>query len=253
MARPNNPSSSVYLHPETTMPCLCIKQKKETLVMPTSYRACISLLVVALLLSPSTFAFDAPLSDQAVREAYFLGQRRDASLARFLDKYTKHLPAPKTGPHISSVTFYTPFALVAQLSSKYSMGYSAQQAALDHRDRGESVKIIVQILLTDSYPAFIPRPTGSRSGSPTGFVLRPSDFWKDFDVQVFSEDKQLRPFTSSGEPNYTCSDEGGCILTGATIQFEFPADSFASDSATIQVTPPEGDPVSLDFDLTSLR
>jgi hypothetical protein len=34
---------------------------------------------------------------------------------------------------------------------------------------------------------------------------------------------------------------------------EFPADAFTSDTSTIQVTPPEGDPVSVDFDLTRLR
>lgn len=221
--------------------------------MPAYFRHCLAILVAALLLSPSSFAFDSPLSDQAVREAYFLGQRRDESFASFMDKYTKHLAPPKTGPHIASITFFTPFALAAQLSSQHSAGYSAQQAALDHRGQAESVKIIVQIYLTESDGALIPRPTGSRSGSPTGFVQRPSDFWIDFDVQVFSEDRELRPFTSSGEPNYLCSENGGCTLTGANIQFEFLADSFASDSATIQVTPPEGDPVSLDFDLTRLR
>jgi len=221
--------------------------------MPAYFRHCLAIFVAALLLSPSSFAFDSPLSDQAVREAYFLGQRRDESFASFMDKYTKHLAPPKTGPHIASITFFTPFALAAQLSSQHSAGYSAQQAALDHRGQAESVKIIVQIYLTESYGALIPRPTGSRSGSPTGFVQRPSDFWIDFDVQVFSEDRELRPFTSSGEPNYLCSENGGCTLTGGTIQFEFLADSFASDSATIQVTPPEGDPVSLDFDLTRLR
>ena len=221
--------------------------------MPAYFRQCLAILVAALLLSPSSFAFDSPLSDQAVREAYFLGQRRDESFASFMDKYTKHLAPPKTGPHVASITFFTPFALAAQLSSQHSAGYSAQQAALDHRGQVESVKIIVQIYLTESYGALIPRPTGSRSGSPTGFVQRPSDFWIDFDVQVFSEDRELRPFTSSGEPNYLCSENGGCTLTGATIQFEFLAESFASDSATIQVTPPEGDPVSLDFGLTRLR
>src|SRR6267143_51913 len=220
---------------------------------PSPARPVASLLAAALLLSPSSFAFDTPLSDQAVREAYFLGQRRDESLTRFLDKYTKHLPPPKTGPHIVSITFFTPFALATQLSSQHSSGYSAQQAALDHRGQAESVKIIVQILLTDSYPAYIPRPTGSRSGSPTGFAPRPYNFWKDFDVQVLSEDHELRAFTSSGEPNYLCSEDGGCILTGATMQFEFLAESFASDSATVQVTPPEGDPVSLDFNLSALR
>jgi len=206
-----------------------------------------------MLLTPSSFAFDTPLSDQAVREAYFLGQRHDESLARFLDKYTKYLPPPTTGPHISAVTFFTPFALVVQLSSQHTIGYSAQQAALDHRDQEESVKIIVQILLTDSYPAYIPRPTGSRSGSPTGFVPRPYNFWKDFQVQVFARDKTLEPFSSSGEPDYVCSENGGCTLTGATLQFDFSAEDFGSGSATIEVNPPEGDSVSIDFDLDHLR
>jgi hypothetical protein len=219
----------------------------------TRARSIAALLAAAMLLTPSSFAFDTPLSDQAVREAYFLGQRRDESLARFLDKYTTYLAPPKTGPHIASITFFTPFALATHLSSQHSSGYSAQQAALDHRGQAESVKIIVQIYLTESYGALISRPTGSRSGFPAGFVQRPSEFWKDFDVQVFSEDRELMPFASSGEPTYLCSYKGGCALTGATIRFEFLAGSFASDSAAVQVTPPEGDPISLDFDLTSLR
>jgi len=109
---------------------------------PSPARPVASLLAAILLLSPSSFAFDTPLSDQAVREAYFLGQRRDESLARFLDKYTRVLPPPKTGPHIAAVTLFTPFALVTQLSSEHSTGYSAQQAALDHRDQQETVRVM---------------------------------------------------------------------------------------------------------------
>jgi hypothetical protein len=219
----------------------------------TSVRPIAAVLTAAMLLTPSYFAFDTPLSEQAVREAYFLGQRHDETMATFLNKYTKFLEPPKAGPHIYSVTFFTPFALLVQQSSQHTTGYSAQQAALDHRDQEESVKIIVQILLTDSYPAYIPRPTGSRSGSPTGFVPRPYNFWKDFQVQVFAGDKTLEPFSSSGEPDYICSENGGCTLTGATLQFDFSAQDFAAGSATIEVDPPEGDPVSIDFDLDHLR
>src|SRR5207247_7468762 len=154
--------------------------------MPLSFRPCLVLLTGAFLLVPPSCAFDTPLSDQAVREAYFLGQRRDETMAALLNKYTKFLPPPKTGPHIYSVTFFTPFALMVQQSSQHTSGYSAQQAALDHRDQGEFVRISVQIHLTDSYGPFIARPTGSRSGSPTGLVPLPFDFWKDFDVQVSS-------------------------------------------------------------------
>src|SRR5438046_4969749 len=53
---------------------------------PGSARPVTSFLAVALLLSPYSFAFDTPLSDQAVREAYFLGQRRDETMAALLNK-----------------------------------------------------------------------------------------------------------------------------------------------------------------------
>ena len=225
---------------------------QEGILMPVRLSSLSCFLAAALLLPGPASAFDTPLSDTAVREAYFLGQRHDETFARFLDKYTKRLPAPKTGPYISSVTFFTPFALLVQQSSQHTVGYSAQQAQLDHRGQEESVKILVQILLTDSYGALIPRPASSRSSSPTGYVLRPYDFWKDFEVQVFTGEKALRPFTSSGEPNLIC-DEGGCTLTGATLWFEFPANAFSSGTVSVRVDPPVGDQVTVEFDPSSLR
>src|SRR5467141_4505062 len=144
-------------------------------MLRSSARPIASVLVALMLSTPSSFAFDTPLSDQAVREAYFLGQRRDDTMATFLNKYTRFLSPPKTGPHIASITFFTPFALLVQQSSQHTSGYSAQQAALDHRDQGEFVRIIVQIQFTDSYSAYIVRPTGTHSGSPNGLVPRPYD------------------------------------------------------------------------------
>jgi hypothetical protein len=195
---------------------------------------------------------DSPLSDQAVREAYFLGQHHDQTLNTFLARYIKILPMPKTGPHIASISFLTPFALLAQESSQRTMNYSAQQAEQDHRNQQEIVRIVIQIQLTETYGALISVPTGSISGSPIGFMQRSPDFWKDFEVQVLDKDKALIPLSSSGDSVYSCGDNG-CILSGATLQFEFRADSFRSDSPTVQVTPPEGDPVSVDFDLARLR
>src|SRR5437660_9275045 len=219
----------------------------------SSPRPIASVLAALMLSTPSSFAFDMPLSDQAVREAYFLGQRRDETIAAFLNKYSKYSKTPKTSPHVSSVTILTPCALLVHQSSKHTSGYSAQQAALDHRDQPEFVRIIVQIQLTDSYAAYIIRPTSSRSGSSAGFVPRPYDFWKDFDVQVSSKDQNLRPFSSSGQPNVLCSYEGGCELTSATLQFDFNAEDFASGYAVIDVIPLEGDTLSVDFDLSHLR
>src|SRR5258708_34304107 len=116
-------------------------------MLRTLARPIASAFIAATLLTPSSFAFDTPLSDQAIREAYFLGQRRDETMATFLNKYTKFLPAPKTGPDVASITVFTPFALLAQQSSQHTSGYSAQQAAPDHPDQPESGRILFQIQL----------------------------------------------------------------------------------------------------------
>jgi hypothetical protein len=232
--------------------------------MPSRSRFKSSLAVLAAtFLAIPTFAFDTPLSEQAIREAYFLGQRGDESMVRLLAKYTKVLPVPRSGPHIASVTFFTPFALAVQSSSQHGAGYSAQQAQIDHRSQGEFVRVVVQIELTPSYGALIPAPTGSRSGSPTGYVVRPYDFWRDFDVRIFSPalrvdsneegPQPLRPFSSHGEPDVFCGERGRCELTGATLYFDLLATSFDSGDATIEVFPPEGDPLAVDFDLSTLR
>jgi len=221
--------------------------------MPTVARPALSLALAAfLLLSPPSFAFTSPLSDEAVREAYFLGQRHNGSFAHLLDKYSKRLPPPKSGPHLSSITFLTPFAQLVRFSDAYPGDYNAQQAALDHRAQEEIVEISVEIRLTPSYGAVLVVPTGSRSGSPQGYRLRTRDFWKDVQARVFEGDQELIPGRHAGEPNYFCS-EGGCSLIGATLHLEFPASAFTSDTVTVQVSPPEGPQVSVDFDLTALR
>jgi hypothetical protein len=221
--------------------------------MPLRLKSLSRLIAAALLLPAPSFSMDTPLSDEAVREAYFLGQHHDQTLNDFLAKYIKVLPMPKTGPDIASISFLTPFALFAQESSQRTMNYSAQQAEEDHRKQEEIVRIVIRIQLTETYGALIPAPTGSSSGSPTGFIQCSPDFWKDFDVQVLDKDRALIPLSSTGDSVYSCDSYGGCILSGATLQFEFRASAFKSDSPTVQVTPPEGDPVSVDFDLNRLR
>jgi hypothetical protein len=221
-------------------------------MLPLPLHSIVAVTLALLLLPSPAQAFNFPLSDEAIREAYFLGQRRDESMTQFLARYKKTLPLPDSGPRIATVEFLTPFANLI-LASSQRTNYSAQQAALDHRTQEEHVSIAIQVQLTKSYGAFVAAPTGPRAGSPTGYTLRSPDFWKDIDVQVVMDDKTLEPKEFTGEPNYLCGDEGGCVLTGATLRLELPAKLFTSDSATVQIAPPEGPDVSVEFDLAALR
>jgi hypothetical protein len=222
--------------------------------MRTLVRPLVSSLLATFLASAPSLAFSSPLSDEAIREAYFLGQRHDGSLEHLLEKYVKQLPPPKTGPYIRSITFLTPFAKLVHYSDAFVGNYSAQQAALDHRDHPETVEIAVEILLTDSYGPIIADPAPPRSDRPQTYQLRSHDFWKDFQVEVFEGEETRVPAHFTGKPDLICPHFGQtCNLVGATLHLEFPATAFDSDSATIHVIPPEGPEVWIDFDLTALR
>jgi hypothetical protein len=162
--------------------------------------------------------------------------------------------APKSGPHISSITLLTPFIQLVANSDRFIGNYSAQQAALDHRGRAEFVRIIVEIKLTPTYGAFLAPEPSSRSSSQSIPIPRSQDFWRDFQVKISNGDQLLTPSDSHGRANHNCGRHGyPCYLAGATLEFEFPADAFSSGSASILVTLPEGEPVSVAFDLTHLR
>jgi hypothetical protein len=220
--------------------------------MAVVFRCSVSLATSALLLCQPLFAFQTPLSDTAVREAYFLGQRHDQSVSDFFAKYAKNLPAPQYGPYISTVRFLTPYAQVVSLSGNKSAGYSAQQAERDHHPDAETVIVSVDIYLTDSYGPFLADPSDSGSGSAARLTPRSSDFWRDFDVSASSEARTLAQQDTSGQPIYNCTDSG-CSLVGATVTLTFAASKFPPDSVTVNVVPPEGDEVHVDFDLTSFR
>src|SRR5947208_16100634 len=102
--------------------------------MPPAFRAFLALLTSALLLSTPALPFDTPLSDQAVREAYFLGQRTDQKIVDFFSGYTRHLPFPKPAPYVPEIHLLPLSAQVVELSNQITAGYTAQQAWKNYQD-----------------------------------------------------------------------------------------------------------------------
>lgn len=211
------------------------------------------MLAASLLLTPYSFAFDAPLSDQAVREAYFLGQRRDESTAAFLDKYRRHLPLPESGPWISTVEFFTPFAEAVELSRQRSFGYSAQDAAQDYRKNGDRLRVTITIEFTDSYGELSQVKSSQHSSSPNGFSFRPSNFWKDFTYRLFDGDEVIEPLEMHGKPTFRTVDNS-TMMTGAQVVLIYDAGKLSSSSdAAIVVDFPDYPQLVAPFDLTTLR
>ncbi len=217
-----------------------------------SARSVASLLAAALLLASSAFAFSTPLSDEAVREAYFLGQRRDERTAEFLEKYRRHFPIPESGPWISTAELFTPYAEMVELSQR-SFNYSAQTAAKDYREHKDTVRVTVTVEFTSSYGSLIEQDVEQRSGSTKGFAFRSPEFWKDFTYRLFDGDAVVEPLDVQGRPTFRSGDNSGS-MTGATVVLLYDVEKISSSVDTaIVVDTPDGQQAVATFDLASLR
>ena len=204
-------------------------------------------LLLAVCISLPTSAFDSPLSDQAVREAYFLGQRHDEKISFFFETYRRYLPAPKSGPHVFMAELLTPFAETVDVSRKHGAGYSAQQAQMDHRTRGDSMRVGVHVGYTPTYgPGFPYSPNNAPGRTGT---------WKDFQVRLSQKENTIEPRSVSYEGTRigTGGKGGGSRPTGFIIWLTYDAAQLTSSDASIEVNTPDGQHVTATFDLSRLR
>jgi hypothetical protein len=204
-----------------------------------SYRRLFTMLevgaTVCMLLVPQpALAFDQTLSDEAVREAYFLGQDSDRA-ADFLSSYVQELPVPDTGPDVSQIELRTPYAQVVHVSLHHRSGYSAQRAAADYKQRGDFLLARVQVMFTPTY-------TGGGA-----------DFWRSVSVGLLQK-SHMSAQSVSGQPIYATNRDGdNAWIIGANVLVVFAIAGVESDSVQVEAIPPGGSPVHATFDLNALR
>ena len=135
------------------------------------FRAIGTFFLSICLLGNPLLPYETELSDTAVREAYFLGQRNDDKMRAFFSPYTKHLPLPKKA--LRSQRFACPrsrrsFKRPARLGPG-----TARTGPIAYQKRGDTILLVVHLLLTATYGEIDAehnarrRPT-TRSGNAAG-------------------------------------------------------------------------------------
>jgi hypothetical protein len=231
----------------TALPFLTRLMSREVLLVHSFFRSGFAILAAALLTTSVTFAIEVPLSDEAVREAYFLGQRRDDTTAQFLETYRRYFPVPKSGPHIFLVELFTPYAQAVEASSKHGLGYSAQQARQDYQARGDSLRVGVYVRYTSTYGPGFPYSSNKVPGQ-TGT-------WKDFQVRLTLKGVTLesRSVRYEGTRMGTGGKGGGSRPTGFIVWQEYDASNPTFTDAAVEIDTPDGQHVVAPFDLSRLR
>jgi hypothetical protein len=215
-----------------------------------------SIVLATLLLFPQNLpAVAFPLSDTAIRDAYFLGQRNDQKTAEFLKLYTRSLPLPDKGPYIAEIDLLTPYAQIVSGSSRHSVGYSAQQAAADYHSRGDTLLLQIRIELTPTYTYDDAVRTANDTARELNRQLYPEDFWQAFQFKLSQDDRPFQPRATSVDPieGTASPSDRGATLRGAIVSLEFEAEPFEPGIVAVEVAAPTGQQVTAKFDLSKLR
>ena len=242
--------------------------------MTSIQRRCLSILTAALLVAAPTLAFQSPLSDESIREAYFLGQRNDQTMYAFFTAYVRGFDRPQSGPFVSEVEVYTPFAQLVELSRVRNAGYSAQQATQDYRHGEDTVFVRVRIDFTPTYG------TAQYLANLYQFAGRPAqaprraDFAQDFRIAIVQGDRRIEPLNTEchltntpGSGHFPFDPDGFAAwmhpgnfgrgyasVTGWLVWLQFDAqDISSSDDAQIDIAGPDNLHLAAKYDLGRLR
>lgn len=195
--------------------------------MSRRFQILASLLSVILALPAS--AYDPSLSEEAIREAYFLGARQGGLGAEFLAHYSHTIPEFSVGAYVSLISVSTPFAQVALHASR-TMNYSAQDAVKDFHDKVMVFRIHMEI-------CYMPDA--------------PPDSLK---VKLVQNKKEIVPDFAERSAYYPPTDAYTHLPSiGETIDLGFRPDKFDSSNLTIQIATPDGRTAETEFNLQTLR
>ncbi|HUJ30348.1 MAG TPA: hypothetical protein VLY23_03660 [Candidatus Acidoferrum sp.] len=212
-------------------------------------RKLLSLAVVPIVFAgiaiPVLAAFTYPLSSEAIREAYFLGNRNDEQTADFLAKYAHQLPMPKTGPYVDEIGVDTPFTQIVR-HAKITPSYNAPDAVQEFQGKFLPMRVHVDIALTPSYSPVSP-------STDSELYQWVPDFWNDFTVHVSQNDKEIPAMNRRGGPVYAYADDNIPYITGARIELEFDSEKIDSVPFNVEVLTPDHRKVETAFNLSRLR
>ena len=189
----------------------------------------IGAVLLAFSLAIPACAYDVPLTEHSIRDAYFLGTRQTGLGSDFLANYTREIPNLSLGRYRSFASLETPFTQVAILSSK-KLNYSAQEAVKEFLGKPLPFRIHLEICYMVDAP-------------PDGLTVR-----------IVQNKKELLPASFERSLFFPASDEySSPPPIGETIQLEFSADKIDSSTLTILIDTPDGQQAEVVFDLQSLR
>jgi hypothetical protein len=184
--------------------------------------------LLALSLAIPVCAYDAPLTENSIRDAYFLGTRMGGLHPDFLAGYARLVADLKQGDCTSQTRLETPFLHVADYSSK-APNYSAQSAVKDFAGKPLPFRIYLDVCY--------------RRHAPANAVK----------VKIMQNQKEVVPHSFESSPYSESTEFGFLPQNGEQIVLEFTTAKIDSSDLTVLIDTSDGQHGETKFDLQALR
>jgi hypothetical protein len=184
--------------------------------------------LLALSLGIPVSAYDIPLTENSIREAYFLGTRLGGLNPEFLAGYVRLVPDLKQGNCTSQARLETPFLEVAEYASKVP-NYSAQSAVKDFSGKPLSFRIYLEVCY--------------RRRAPANAVT----------VKIIQNKKEVVANSFESSPYSESTEFGFLPPNGERIVLEFMAAKIDSGDLTVLIDTSDGQHGETKFNLQALR
>ncbi len=188
----------------------------------------IAALLLALTLAIPVRAYDAPLTESSIRDAYFLGSREGGLKPDFLATYARSIPDLKQGNCTSQARIETPFLQVADYSGRVP-NYSAQSAVKDFFGKPMSFHIYLDVCYRLHAPANAVR------------------------VKITQNKKEVVPSSFASSPYSEPTEFGFLPPNGEHIVLEFEPGKIDSSDLTILIETSDGQHAETVLDLQLIR
>lgn len=196
--------------------------------------------IAALLLASQTAAaqtYHYPLHSEAIRDAYFLGERNNFQTTDCLLEYVHSLTDPQTGNYfVSRIDISTPYQQIVLRGSRQWPGDSERQAETDLQ--AHPLKFVVRVTVQWTRNAYVHPVLGSAPWP---------DLARNVSIHVRQGD-EIAPLKVSYRPIYVRRGPSETI-----VELEFDPAKITSAPLRISVKTPDGQIQEAEFDMAKIQ
>jgi hypothetical protein len=216
----------------------------KALRMKTNTRFGISAFLLILAIALPAFAYEYPLSADAIRDAYFLGSGQKSKEADFYAQYSQSLGDAKKDPPGSFVTIDTPFLQIAE-HSRDTANYHAQDAEKDFFEKPMEFRVLADVYYKPVDPA---ASDAAKQGADA------SDSLRGVRIRLIQHRKEIAWRIVESWPDYPFQDaQTGAKRDGEHVEIACDAAKIDSSILTLKIDLPDGQHFATDFDLAEIK